>query len=75
VICPSVPLTAAAEEKLDVAEMKRLRWSLGITSRDIERNHTIQCKVGVAKVSKKVQESRLRWYGHVLRREDESLGS
>ena len=25
-------------------------------------------------ISKKVQESRLKWYGHVLRREDEYLG-
>ena len=26
------------------------------------------------KISKKVQESRLKWYGHVLRREDEYVG-
>ena len=25
-------------------------------------------------MSKKVQESRLKWYGHVLRREDEYVG-
>ena len=25
-------------------------------------------------ISKKVQESRLKWYGHVLRREDEYVG-
>ena len=26
-------------------------------------------------ISKKVQESRLKWYGHVLRREEEYVGS
>ena len=26
-------------------------------------------------MSKKVQESRLKWYGHVLRREDEHIGT
>ena len=26
-------------------------------------------------MSKKVQESRLKWYGHVLRREDEYVGN
>ena len=34
-------------------------------------------KIGRTKVgetSKKVQESRLKWYGHVLRREDEYVG-
>ena len=25
-------------------------------------------------ISKKVQESRLKWYGHVLRRDDEYVG-
>ena len=28
----------------------------------------------VGEISKKVQESRLKWYGHVLRREDEYVG-
>ena len=28
----------------------------------------------MGKISKKVQESSLKWYGHVLRREDECVG-
>ena len=28
----------------------------------------------MGEISKKVQESRLNWYGHVLRREDEYIG-
>ena len=28
----------------------------------------------MGEISKKVQESRLKWYGHVLRREDECVG-
>ena len=28
----------------------------------------------MGELSKKVQESRLKWYGHVLRREDEYVG-
>ena len=28
----------------------------------------------VGEISKKVQESRLKWYGHVLRREEEYVG-
>ena len=28
----------------------------------------------MGEISKKVQESRLKWYGHVLRREDEYVG-
>ena len=29
----------------------------------------------MGEISKKVQESRLKWYGHVLRREDECVGN
>ena len=29
----------------------------------------------MGEISKKVQESRLKWYGHVLRREDEYVGN
>ena len=28
----------------------------------------------MGEISKKVQESRLKWYGHILRREDEYVG-
>ena len=28
----------------------------------------------MGEISKKVQESRFKWYGHVLRREDEYVG-
>ena len=28
----------------------------------------------VGEISKRVQESRLKWYGHVLRREEEYIG-
>ena len=58
----------AQEKKLDVAEMRMLRWMSGVTMLDrirIERNRGTT-KVG--EISKKVQESRLKWYGHVLRR-------
>ena len=47
----------AQEKKLDVSEMRMLRWMSGVTTK-------------VAEISKKVQESRLKSYGHVLRRED-----
>ena len=60
----------AQEKKLDVAEMRMLRWMSGVTKQDRIRRTT---KVG--EISKKVQESRLKWYGHVLRREDEYIGT
>ena len=64
----------AQEKKLDVAEMRMLRWMSGVTKLDRIRNERIRGTTKVGEISKKVQESRLKWYGHVLRREDEYIG-
>ena len=37
-------------------------------------NERIRGTTKVGEISRKVQESRLKWYGHVLRREDEYVG-
>ena len=65
----------AQEKKLDVAEMRMFRWMSGVVTRlDRIRNERIRGTTKVGEISKKVQESRLKWYRHVLRREDEYLG-
>ena len=51
-----------------------LRWMSGFTKLDRIRNERIIGTTKVGEISKKVQESRLKWYGHVLRREDEYVG-
>ena len=38
------------------------------------RNEYIRGTVKVVEASKKVQGSRLRWYGHVMRRDEEYVG-
>ena len=42
-----------------------------VTKMDRIRNERIRGTTKVGEISKKVQESRLKWYGHVSRREDE----
>ena len=64
----------AQEKKLDVAEMRMLRWMSGVTKLDRIRNERIRGTTKVGEISEKVQESRLKWYGHVLRREDQYVG-
>ena len=46
----------------------------GVAKLDRIRNERIRGATKVGEISKKVQESRLKWYGHVLRREDEYVG-
>ncbi len=43
----------------------------GFTKPDRIRNEIIRGTTKLGEISKKVQESRLKWYGHVLRRKDE----
>ena len=62
------------EKKLNVAEMRMLRWMSGVTKLDRIRNERIRGTTKVGEIAKKVQEIRLKWYGHVLIREDEYVG-
>ena len=51
-----------------------LRWMSGVTKLDRIRNERIRGTTKVGEISKKVQDSRLKWHhGHVLRRKDEYL--
>ena len=62
------------ERRMDVAEMRMLRWMCGVTRQDRIRNDYIRGSAKVVEISKKVQEGRLRWYGHILRREEDHVG-
>ena len=64
----------AQEKKLDVAEMRMLRWMSEVTKLDRIRNERIRGTTKVGAISKKVQQSRPKWHGHVLRRADEYVG-
>ncbi|KAF3618393.1 Poly [ADP-ribose] polymerase 1 [Capsicum annuum] len=55
-------------QKLKVADMRMLRWMCRFTRMDRVGNEIIQEKVGVASVENKMQEVRLRWFGHMMRR-------
>ena len=71
--CRDMGVKKAQEKKLDVAEMKMLRWMSGVIKLDRNRNETISGTTKVGEISKKVPESRLKWYGHVWRREAPSF--
>ena len=50
--------------------MKMLRFSLGVTRVKRLRNEEIRERLGVTELEAKLREARLRWMGHVYRRED-----
>ena len=67
-------LKKAQEKKLEVAEMRMLRWMCGVTKLDKIRNERIRGTTKVGEITKIVQERRFKWYGHVLRREEHYVG-
>ncbi|KAK3508422.1 hypothetical protein QTP70_029208, partial [Hemibagrus guttatus] len=70
----TVSLRKRQESELEVAELKMLRFSLGVTSLDRIRNEYIRGTAHVGRLGDKVREARLRWFGHVQRRESEYIG-
>ena len=54
--------------------MRMLRWMLGVTRRDKVRNNFIRGTTKIAEVTKKVQERRMQWFGHIKRREEKYVG-
>ena len=55
--------------KMEVAELKMARWALGVTRKDKIRNEYVRWTAKIAKLGDKLRNARLRWYGHVKRRE------
>ncbi|KAF3665201.1 low-temperature-induced cysteine proteinase-like precursor [Capsicum annuum] len=49
--------------------MRMLCWICRLTKGDRVRNESIRAKVGMTSVEDKMWEARLRWFGHVMRRD------
>ncbi|MCJ8735547.1 hypothetical protein PDJAM_G00248360 [Pangasius djambal] len=70
----TVSLRKRQESELEVAELKMLRFSLGVMTLDRIRNKYIRGTAHIGRLGDKVREARLRWFGHVQRRESEYIG-
>ena len=54
--------------KMNVAEMRMLRWISGNTRIDRIQSEEIRLKISVTSIDEKMRESRLRWFDYVQRR-------
>ena len=70
----TVAVTKKQVKEMEVAKMKMLRFVMGVTRKDKIRNEYIRSTVKVERLGMKMREGRLRWYGHVMRREEEYVG-
>ena len=56
-------------KEMEITEMKMLKFAMGVTRKDKIRNKYIRGTVKVERLGMKMREGRLRWYGHVMRRQ------
>ena len=75
----TVAITKKQVEEMEVAEMKMLRFAMEVAEmkmmrKDKIRNEHIRSTVKVERLGIKMGEGRLRWYKHVMRRDQEYVG-
>jgi len=56
---------------LQRAEMRILRWMCGVKLKDRCPSKEQRERLGIDDIALVLQQNRLRWYGHVLRKEDD----
>ena len=59
---------------MEVAELKMLRFSLGVTRMVKIRNEYIRGTAQVGRFGEKTREARLKWYGYLRRKDDGHIG-
>ncbi|GKE05542.1 hypothetical protein Tco_1397560 [Tanacetum coccineum] len=62
------PITKALANKVEVAELRMLRWTCGKTMVDMIPNGVFRAELDVDSIIDKMREGRFRWFGHVKRR-------
>ena len=58
---------------MNVTEMRLLRWMFGVTQMERIRIERIRGTTTFEEISKKVEKRRLKWNGHVIRRENKNI--
>ena len=70
----TMAVTKKQVKEMEVAEMKMLRFAMRVTRKNKIRNEYIRSTVKVERLGTKMREGRLRWYGDVMRRDQEYVG-
>ena len=65
--------TRGQEARLEVNEMRMLRWMCGVTRRDKIRHEHIRGTTRVVQASKKITGKQLKWYSHVMRNNEKNV--
>ena len=61
------------EMLMNKTEMRMLRWIQGVSLREQKRNKEIREAATVRPITTHLMQKRLRWYGHVRRRDESHM--
>jgi len=64
------PVRKENEVALQKAEMRMVRWMCGVKLQDRVPSKELRGRIGLDDIISVLQRNRLRWYGHVLQKED-----
>jgi len=64
------PTRKENEVALQQAKMRMVRWMCNVKVKDRVPSKEISNRLGLDDIISILQQNRLRWYGHVLRKED-----
>ena len=64
------PVRKENEMALQTAEMRMVRCMCGVKLKDRVSNKELRERLGIADITSLLQQNRLLWYGHVLRKDD-----
>nr|GEU95934.1 ataxia telangiectasia mutated family protein [Tanacetum cinerariifolium] len=67
------PITKAQATRVEVAELRMLRWICGKTTIDMIPNGVFRAELDFDSIVDKMREIRLRWFVHVKRRPQNAL--
>ena len=70
----TVAVSKKQVEEMEVAEMKMLRFAMGVRRKDKIRYEYIRGTVMVEQLGLKMRDGRLRWYEYFMRRDQEYVG-
>ena len=68
--CETWPVRKENKVALQRAEMRMVRWMCGVKLQDRVPSKELRGRLELQDIISVLQRNRLRWYGHVLRKED-----
>ena len=70
--CETWAITAEQMMRLERAERRMIRWMCGVSLKDRVPTEDLRKRIGVEPLLDVLRRGRLRWFGHVLRKDDDN---